>query len=446
MAVPQELVGEVTAASSAHSLLLGYALDQHYVLQPWEDTVRIARGGPYCYSTYDALLRDGRVFGAFRKRVKESTSQDWAVEPASDDATDTRAAEIVEAQLKAMSYDTYQARRLSAILKGLSMGEAMVREPSSRKEADRLGKTAIYHDVRFRKPWEFRFTHHPEEARTHVNWVGVGGNIRGGGKDLEVHHPRKFLWYSWGSEYGDPYGKGLGHQLYWPVFFKRQDWKLWLYYADKHGMPTVDVAYDTEKLEANTDQQRRDDLITEAENAGKKVRTEGVLVHPDAFVYKLLEATRRGDVKTYSDMIDYCDREIAIAILGSTLAVDLQGEGSRSAAETHSGDVRQLAEDDANEVCERDGDTLVRWISELNVPDATPPTIYRQFPDTTDYKGQAETVKLVMEAVAKGYDVDDAERTFGIVIDRKRIGSPDPPDEDGEPADEEGEGGEENQE
>ena len=420
MPVPAELQRTVTVSASMHSYMLGYAMGT-YTLHPWEDTVKIKRGGPYAYPVYDELLRDGRVFGAFRKRLKETTSRNWMVEPASDDRTDTRAAEIVEAQLKTLPYGAYQKHKMTALMKGLSIGEILFREPASRKERDRLG-SVVAGGVAFRKPWHFRFVYNKETERTHIHFVGpgfLGTAGPGSGLDLDSNHPRKFIRYSWGSQYGDPYGKGLGHQLYWPVFFKRQDWKLWLFYADKFAMPTVDVAFDPEAVDPNTEEGKAS--IEEAEKAAKKIRTEGVLVHSSAFVYKLLEAMRRGDVKTYTEGIDYCDREIVIALLGSTLAVDLKGEGARAAVETHAGDIRQLAEDDAEEVCADDTKTLVRWISELNVPDATPPTVKRIFPDTTDYHAKSQTDKAVMEAVGMGLSPDYAEKTYGIEIDRERL-------------------------
>ena len=40
---------------------------------------------------------------------------------------------------------------------------------------------------------------------------------------------RKFWQFSVGANHSDnPYGLGLAHSLYWPVFFKRSDIKFWL--------------------------------------------------------------------------------------------------------------------------------------------------------------------------------------------------------------------------
>lgn len=428
MPVPEELQHEVTAAASVDSLL-GYAL-RGYTLYPFEDTVRIERGGRYAYRAYDKLLRDPRVYGAISKRIKETTSKPYDVISASDDRGDTRAAEIVKAQLDHLGYDIYQRRKMGALLKGLTVGEILFREAADKRERETLG-TVVFDDVVFRKPWHFRFVKEPNDVTRplHLHYVGWLAGFGGpAGIDLTEEHPRKFLTYSWGSEYGDPYGKGLGHQLYWPVFFKTQDWKFWLYYNDKHGSPTLDIAYHVDQNDGKggIDPGSADGkaAIAEAKIAGQKVRQMGVLTHSDVFKYGLLEARSRGDVKTYKDLIDYCDTEIAIATLGSTLTLDLQDQGARSATETHQGDLEALGQDDAEQACQSDTETLVRWISELNVPDATPPRVVRVFPDHSNYREMAQTHRIVVEAVARGLDVDFAERTYKIVIDRKRLGRP----------------------
>lgn len=435
MAIPKELAAEVTVSASARNALIGYTIGQ-YVLRPWEDTVAIRLGGPSAFYIYDELLRDGRVFGAFRKRVKETTRWPYEVVSASDDQADTRAAEIVKAQLDALNFDQYQKCKMGALMKGLSIGEILWREPTSRRERERLG-SVIAHSVAFRHPAHFRFTAQNDASGDgaeselpqprHLHYVGRGGlygSINMTGTDLDVNYPRKFVRYAWGSEYNDPYGKGLGHQLYWLVFFKREDWKMWLYYADKFGMPTTEITYNTDpKKGAFVDPASAEgkQYIKDAKTEGSKIRTESTLIHSDAFVFEFMEPSRRGDVKTYTELLNYCDREISITITGSTLTLDLQGQGARAATETHQEDLGALGHDDAEQVCADDSMSIVRWISELNVPDATPPTVRRVFPDQTDYQGMAETHLKAMTAVEKGLNVDFAEKAYKIVIDPERV-------------------------
>ena len=48
--------------------------------------------------------------------------------------------------------------------------------------------------------------------------------------------------------------------------------------------------------------------------------------------------------------------------------------------------------------------------------------VKRVFPDTTDYEAKAKTDKTVMEAVEMGLSPDYAEKTYGLEIDRARLG------------------------
>ena len=50
---------------------------------------------------------------------------------------------------------------------------------------------------------------------------------------------RKFIIHSVGGKDGSPYGLGVGHRLFWPVFFKRQGISFWLIFAEKFGTPTA---------------------------------------------------------------------------------------------------------------------------------------------------------------------------------------------------------------
>ena len=56
----------------------------------------------------------------------------------------------------------------------------------------------------------------------------------------KVKMPLDNFWVlSLGADHDDnPYGEGLAHALYWPVFFKRNCIKFWLIFLEKFSMPT----------------------------------------------------------------------------------------------------------------------------------------------------------------------------------------------------------------
>ncbi|MDO6575035.1 phage portal protein family protein, partial [Staphylococcus pasteuri_A] len=49
----------------------------------------------------------------------------------------------------------------------------------------------------------------------------------------------KFWWFDVGADNDEnPYGLGLAHWLYWPVFFKRNGLKYWSVFLEKFAQPT----------------------------------------------------------------------------------------------------------------------------------------------------------------------------------------------------------------
>ena len=180
-AVPRELSVEVAASSQ----LMYPPSMSRWGVSPWEDTILTGLGGWSRLTEYDKLLRDARAFAALRYRTDQLIAHEYEVEPAENaDSTDTRAAEKIAEQLKKMKYDIVTRCQLGAIVRGLSVGECMYREPSSQKEKDRLGPIQLF-DVRFRRPWQF---HYDRDAR-----LKLIPRIGGAAIDVHKEHPRKFL-------------------------------------------------------------------------------------------------------------------------------------------------------------------------------------------------------------------------------------------------------------
>src|SRR5258708_28346876 len=74
------------------------------VLLNRDDTL-LQRGQGKGLKIYDEIERDARVYSALQKRKLAVIARPWDVEPATDSAADTQAAEGVNAQLKALNFD-----------------------------------------------------------------------------------------------------------------------------------------------------------------------------------------------------------------------------------------------------------------------------------------------------------------------------------------------------
>ncbi|HSV29509.1 MAG TPA: DUF935 family protein, partial [Candidatus Omnitrophota bacterium] len=202
---------------------------------------------------------------------------------------------------------------------------------------------------------------------------------------------RKFLVHRFGDKTGDPYGRGLGHQLFWWVYFKRMVMQFWLVFAEKFGSPTVAGEYPNTMLPADQDK-----LLATLSNLAQ----QGALIMPEGTKAYLLEALRSGTV-TYPELVEYCDRMITLAVLGNTLTTSEGNAGSRALGQVHAGVEETIVDADADMLSGTLNAQLMAWITWLNYPGAKPPRVWRPRPteETAEEKLLQERIKTLDMAV-----------------------------------------------
>jgi len=172
---------------------------------------------------------------------------------------------------------------------------------------------------------------------------------------------RKFIVQRFGNNDDDPYGYGLGPAIFWPVFFKKKGLVFWLQFAERFGSPTVIAEYPPGMDEYD---QRR--LLA----AVRQLSNETGIVVPQGIKIRFLEAQRYGTVDTYEKLCKYMDDTISIAVLGQTLGASDANNSVRT----------ELTNTDADRQCVAINDTLLRWITEVNLPGVRPPMLSRRKP------------------------------------------------------------------
>lgn len=331
------------------------------ILQEDDDTLA-SRGGAKGLRIYDELERDGHAYSVLQKRRMAVIARDWTVEAASDNPLDQQAAEVVRAQLAAGRFDQLTLALLDATLKGYSVAEVMW-------VADDTGyifKRGIPRDQR-----RFVFTTEGELRML------VRENMQTG---IELP-PRKFIRHTFGAKDDNPYGLGMGTRLFWYCWFKRQVLGNWLIFTDKFAAPTVVGEYPPGTPKAEQDLLLR---------AAASLSTETAITIPQGLVLKLIEAGRTGGADAYERFLAYCDQMISEIVLGETLTTNQGSSGSRALGEVHNEVRLELVKADADLLSDTINDTLVRWIVELNVPGAKPPTVYRVFPEDLDKRADRD--------------------------------------------------------
>lgn len=145
---------------------------------------------------------------------------EWEVVPGGEDSRDREAADFLRGQLMALNWDAITRRMHKGVLYGYSVAECIFGMDGNRITLDA---------VKVRKPWRFGF--------------GKDGELKLRVNAQTFLMPERKFWIAvWGADDDDsPYGQGLGHALWWPVYLKRNGAKFWAAYLDKFGSPSRQV-------------------------------------------------------------------------------------------------------------------------------------------------------------------------------------------------------------
>lgn len=374
--------------------LLGYALTPR-------DSILAARGGWDALQVYQDLARDGHTGSVLRKRRAAVIARKWTVEPASEAPIDVRAAHLARAALARIRFDRLSQGLLTSVLTGLAVAEVIWEAAELRLEDGSRQTWIVPKAAKVRNPRRFVF--------------GRDGALRlrtreapSAGIDLP---PRKFITCGfWAEENEDPYGRGLGHDLFWPVYFKRNGVALWNALIEKYGQPFVYAEYPQGTSDADKNH-LLETIQSIARNAG--------LVVPAGTLLKVLETGRTATGDLHAAMTREMNAEISKIVLGETLTTEMGPNGSRAASQTHD-DVRQeLADSDADLLSGDLNDQLLRWITEVNLPGGEPPTVWRRAPEDPDLQGRATLDKTLFDM---GFEPTDAyvAETYGPGYQRIR--------------------------
>ena len=317
------------------------------VLRP-TDAVLMARGGGKGLALYNEVERDPHAYAVLQKRKFALVGRDWTVEPATDAEPDQLAAQMIKTTLGEMNFDQLCLDLLDATLKGYSVAEVVWARKGGRIVPEKI----VAHEQRrfvFDEAWRPRLL-------TMANLA-----------DGEELPERKFITQRFGVKGNDPYGLGLGSRLFWPVLFKREGIAFWLTFLEKFASPTPVGKYPMGTLPGDQDKLLRtlEDMVQ-----------AGAVVVPVGTELSFMEASAKGQV-SYEDWCHYWDTQMALAVFGSTLATNVEGQGSRAAAETHKEGEEQIIDADSDLLADTLRTSLFQWLIDFNMPGASPPTLQR---------------------------------------------------------------------
>ena len=328
---------------------------------------------------YRDLKRDGKVFGGLQKRQLALVGKPWQVEPrVKDDAKASQDAETLTAILKGFAFDRMCGELLDALLTGIGISEIIWTVRDDLIVPKRVIKRATR---------RFVYVQRDENSPAELRLLTRENMLTG------VPVPeRKLIVHRVNPEDDNPYGTGLGLQLFWPVFFKRKGIVAWNKLNDRFGSPTPHGKYPR-----NATPKEKNTLA----DALRAMSNDGYVLTPDGMEIALLESKLSGNVTTQQQLVEAMDDWIAEVVTGQEPS--RAGGGALAAASKERSNVRQdLTQADSDLLSETLNESIIAWICEFN--GLEPCHVYRQIKEEEDTKAQAESDKIVSDM---GFELDE---------------------------------------
>ena len=329
------------------------------------------------------------------------TGLDWEIEPGPTPAGDAQAAERASQAAEYCRLTLAALERLdntldhlaNAIGYGIAVAE-LVWEAGHLVDIVPVPHTRLAADAN--EPWRLR-------VRTEDD-PGTGVALDEHAAKWVVHKPR--------TKAGRHFEGGLLRASALMYVAQNLSFKDWLIYSQIAGMP-VRVG----RFEPGTPEADKQNLLKMLEALG----TDAVAIMSKSVELQMIES--RGGDKPYQPLQQYCNNEITILWLGQHLTTDLQGQGSRAAAEIHDR-VREdlLVNDIADESRTIRRDLLTPLVRARFGDGVAIPHLRRSLIQSVDTKVLADTLAV-------------AVRELGLQVPRRwvhrALGVPEPGD--GEP-------------
>jgi phage gp29-like protein len=267
--------------------------EQNYMGVLQTDDPLLLEKGDQNGEIYRNLKRDGKVFSCLQKRKLALVGREWQVVPVEEGDAQSADAAIVANILKRCCFDQVCQDLLDALLRGYAVSEIVWTVRDGYYVPARIVKRAQR---------RFKFVQADENSPPELRLLTKNNMLTG-----EPLPERKFIVHRVNPEDDNPYGTGLGLQLYWPEFFKRKGLVSWNKLNDRFGSPTPWGRYPR-----NAGPKEKGTLFS----ALKAMSNDGVLMTPEGMAIELLETKLTGSVTTQQALCEYMDDWIAEVILG----------------------------------------------------------------------------------------------------------------------------------
>ncbi|MBI3584208.1 MAG: DUF935 family protein [Nitrospinae bacterium] len=319
---------------------------------------------------YQKMLLDARIFSLLEIRKSEVLNFPFYVLPGGETPRDKEIANFVSKTIKSLNLYQELKELLSALEFGFSLSEVVWEL--------RNGKW-IPLSLKSRKNERFNF-----------KTDGTPILITPSGRQ-ELKEPYKFIVHRHNPQAENPYGNSVLKQCYWPWMFKKAGWRFWLTAAEKFGVPTVLVIFETD------DEQKAKERAKNLAESLSGIQSDAAVALANVKEVTTLEI--KGDLSAFKVLIEACDTQISYGITGQSLATAESKYGTRAQGQVHENILRSITVGDARQINYTLNKTLIAWITELNFGSDVPKPILEY--DLDEYASW----EIVKDAIDRGVEV-----------------------------------------
>lgn len=308
----------------------------------------LKRQGADVYDEMEA--KDSHLYSVYQTRKLALSLIPWDILPASSSSRDKMVAEFVFTVIDDIKGPFPEDIRqlLDAIGKGFSILEIIYKQIGKGKFVGKWGiEELLFHKQKY---WFFKDRRWHKADESVVLYRDETHGLKGEEVPWE-----KIVHYAFDAQ-DNLYGRAAFKPLYWPYWFKKEGWKLWMVFLDKYGSPTAVGHYPP-----GTKPNERTVLM----DAIEAIQKETGITIPDNMKISFLEASHVGPA-SYSQLKDACNTEISKGILGATQAVEEGRRGSYALSRAHSEVRKERVESDAIDIADTIQEQIVKRIVDYN--------------------------------------------------------------------------------
>lgn len=319
------------------------------------------------YKIFDEMKRDSQVGSDLKTRKLKIRGLNWKISVDSENDSDLEQALQLEKQLSPV-YRNLVTEIQEALEYGFSITELMW----ELNENNLVSLPSV-------------------KGHDPAKW-GFDENGTPGLKTVENPEPQvvpmeRIIHSIFESPRGNPYGRSILLEVFWPWYWKKHAILFWAIFCEKFGQPTI-IGWHGK----NAEDEEINDLLTTLES----IQSDSAVTLEEGWKIEFMESKRSGSDTSYESFVAYCDRCISKGILAAVLTTNESQFGTRAHASEQKKVTDEVIEDDSLRIQEIISNTVVKYLAKwnYNFTEGVVPYLQIHYKDEDNSKDAAESTEI----------------------------------------------------